>query len=283
LPTEGSLRRSGSPGPERRRAVPAETGDENTKSARGDDFFKDKIISVMNMRKVIIGVLIGLLLAGLVYWRQPLWELFTNQERVRAWIQNLGPWAPFGAILLVALKVLVAPFPGQIVGTINGFLFGTLMGTFYSMVGMLLGTIIAMNIGRHAGRPVVSWLVGRKTLEKWDRLARSRGLVFFLLVYLLPFTPDDVASYIAGMTPLNLTRLLAWGVIVRLPGMLVGNWFGATAPKFTAWQWALAAVYVFAWIGLTLRYYSQLEAAVTRWIVRVETWWAQQIGRKPQL
>ncbi len=225
-------------------------------------------------------ILAGLmLLAALIYWREPLWRLFTDQERIRAWIASFGPFAPLAAIAFVALKVLAAPIPGQIVGTVNGYLFGTFWGTVYSLIGMTIGTVLALAIGRYAGRPVVARIIGAANMQKWDRIAQQRGMVFFVLVYLLPFTPDDVISYIAGMTPLDLRRLLVLSVIARTPGMLVGNWFGSSLPKFTTWQWVLIGLYVALWIGLTIRYYNRLEAATLRFMTWAEQRWQQGIAR----
>lgn len=221
------------------------------------------------------GALAALLLAGAVHWREALWALLTDQARLQAWIEGFGPWAPLAAILFVIIKVLAAPIPGQIVGTVNGYLFGTAWGTLYSMIGVTMGTWIAMSIGRYGGRPAVARLIGAATLAKWDDLAQRRGLVFFLLVYLLPFTPDDLISFVVGLSPLALGRALAWATLARLPGMIVGNWFGAAASRFTPWQWALVGLYVVGWIGLTIRHYAQLEAATLRLISGLEGRWSR--------
>ncbi len=226
-------------------------------------------------RRHVLGLIGGIaLLAALLYWGGPLWRFFTDQERIRAWIAGFGPLAPLAAIVFVALKVLAAPIPGQIVGTVNGYLFGTLWGTVYSIIGMTIGTVIALAIGRYAGRPVVARIIGEARLNKWDRIARKRGMVFFFLVYLLPFTPDDIISYIAGMTPLSLWRILVLGVLARIPGMLVGNWFGSTLPRFTLWQWVLIGLYIGLWIFVIVRYYAKMEAATLRFMAWAEAQWA---------
>lgn len=233
-------------------------------------------IALRNWKWTLSGFLV---LIALVYWREPLWRLFTDQERIRAWISSFGPFAPLAAIAFVALKVLAAPIPGQIVGTVNGYLFGTFWGTVYSLIGMTIGTVLALAIGRYAGRPVVARILGAENMRKWDGIAQQRGMVFFVLVYLLPFTPDDIISYIAGMTPLDLKRLLILSVIARTPGMLVGNWFGSSLPRFTTWQWVLIGLYVALWIGLTIRYYHRLETATLRFMAWVERRWTQWTAR----
>lgn len=233
-------------------------------------------------RKTRLGVVVVgfVVLALLVYGWEPVWTFFTDQTRVRDWIAGFGPWAPLAAVVFVALKVLAAPIPGQIVGTVNGYLFGTFWGTVYSLVGMSIGTVIALAIGRYAGRPVVARFVGEERIRRWDGTARDRGLVFFTLVYLLPFTPDDIISYLAGMTTLSLRRVLFWSILARTPGMLVGNWFGSSIPRFTPWQWALIGLYVVVWVALTVRYYTRMEAAMLRVMLWVESRWTRVFARR---
>ncbi len=237
-------------------------------------------VSSNTLRRVGLGVAGALAVVALAYGWEPVWTFFTDQARIRAWIAGFGPWAPLAAVVFVALKVLAAPIPGQIVGTVNGYLFGTFWGTVYSLVGMSIGTVIALAIGRYAGRPVVARLVGEKRMQRWDGLARERGLVFFTLIYLLPFTPDDIISYLAGMTSLSLRRVLFWSILARTPGMLVGNWFGSSIPRFTLWQWVLIGLYVAAWVWLTVRYYARMEAAMLRVILWVESRWTRVHARR---
>lgn len=231
-----------------------------------------KSISFERLR-ILGGGLLLTLVVGIIYWREPLWETLTDQSRIRAWITGFGSWAPLAAVVFVTVKVLLAPIPGQIVGTVNGYLFGTWWGTFYSMAGVTLGTGLAMGLGRFFGRPFVVWMIPAATLNRLDRLAQRRGPAFFFLIYLLPFTPDDVISYLAGLTALPLIPILLLSTLARLPGMMVGNWFGANVPNFTPWQWVLIGAYILGWIVLTIRYYSHLEAAILRFIVWLDGAW----------
>lgn len=225
------------------------------------------------VKSILGGGLVLALAALTIYWREPLWDMLTDQGRLRAWITGFGVWAPFAAVMLVTVKVLIAPIPGQIVGTVNGYLFGTWWGTFYSMIGVTLGTGLAMGLGRAFGRPFVVRIIPSATLGWLDGLAQRRGPVFFFLIYLLPFTPDDVISYLAGLTTLPLGPVLILGTLARLPGMIVGNWFGANVPNFTAWEWALIGVFILGWIVSTIYYYNTLEAATLRVIARLDEAW----------
>ncbi|MEA3340613.1 MAG: VTT domain-containing protein, partial [Chloroflexota bacterium] len=139
-------------------------------------------------------LLTGLIIAigGAVWvWREPLFAFFSDAERAREWVAGFGPWGPLVSVALNVAQVLLAPLPGQFVGLLNGYLYGLWLGVLYSMAGLLLGTALAMGLARRFGRPLVERLAGEETLARWDRLADRRGPLFFFLVFLFPFVPDD--------------------------------------------------------------------------------------------
>ncbi|MBO9371575.1 MAG: TVP38/TMEM64 family protein [Chloroflexi bacterium] len=191
----------------------------------------------------------------------------TDREAVQAWVLALGPWGPLGSILLNAAQVLLAPVPGQIFGLANGYLYGVLRGTFYSWLGVQLGSALAMGLGRWLGRPLVARLVGPARLERWDGLARQRGPTFFLLVFLLPLLPDDLACFVIGLSPLPIPYMLLLAGVGRLPGLIVASWVGANATRPPAEVWAglvggaLVLTYLFG------RYRERVE----NWLLRTFT------------
>ena len=106
--------------------------------------------------------------AALWAWREPLWALVGDRERLQAWVARLGPWGPLATIGLNIAQVILAPIPGQIVGVMNGYLYGIAAGTLYSMIGLVIGTATAMVLGRRFGRPLVERLVNPTQLARWD-------------------------------------------------------------------------------------------------------------------
>lgn len=53
------------------------------------------------------------LLGALLLWGKPLYSFLADQEAVRAWVGQFGPWAPAAVSLLEIAQVLLAPIPGQ--------------------------------------------------------------------------------------------------------------------------------------------------------------------------
>lgn len=81
-------------------------------------------------------------------------------------------------------------------------------------------------LARRLGRPIVERLFSRSIVAKYDDLVRRRGPLVLFLIYLLPAFPDDVISFIAGLTPIRLRTLILVSLAGRLPGYVVLNWAG---------------------------------------------------------
>ena len=218
---------------------------------------------------VAILVLLALMVAALLIWHQPLLSFFADRAKVQEFVTRFGPWAPLAAILLHVAQVLLAPIPGQVIDAVNGYLFGTVWGTIYSLIGVIAGSSMAMALARRFGRPWAERLIKRETLERLDGYSRQRGALFFFLVFLIPFLPDDVACFLAGLTPLPLPELIVLAAVGRLPGILAANFVGANAAALTQTQVAffiavLAAIALAFW-----RYQERVEMAMlkaTAWL-----------------
>lgn len=207
--------------------------------------------------------------AVLWYWREPLRALFSDRERVQAWVRSFGPWGPLVAIALNVVQVVLAPIPGQFVGVANGYLYGVALGTLNSMVGLLLGTAIATMLGRQFGRPLVERLVSPAQLARWDGIASRQGPWFFFLVFLFPFVPDDIASFLIGLSPLAIPPMLVLITLGRLPGVLVSCWVGAHAAGLPRWTWIPLGGGAAGLAWLFWRYHGEFEKLMVRLIQRL--------------
>ena len=213
--------------------------------------------------------LLALVAATLLIWHRPLLSLFADRAKVQEFVARFGYWAPLATILLHVAQVLLAPIPGQVIDAANGYLFGAAWGTFYSLVGVIAGSTLAMALARRFGRPWAERLIKKETLERLDGYSQQKGGLFFFLVFLFPFLPDDVACFLAGLTPLPLPKLVVLAAIGRLPGIFVANLVGANAAALTRSQVAFFAA-ILAAIALAFwRYQERVEAAmlkITAWL-----------------
>jgi uncharacterized membrane protein YdjX (TVP38/TMEM64 family) len=169
---------------------------------------------------------------------RPFWGMLRNSGALRDWIASWGNAGPVVIVVLQAFQVVAAPVPGAVLGLVSGYLYGVGWGTLYSVLGTAGGSLIALWLARRYGRPLVERLSPPATLARIDAVMRRRGLPFLVLVFLLPFLPDDAACFVAGLTTIPIPALMLAVVAGRPPGIWVSCWLGANAAGLTRTQWA---------------------------------------------
>lgn len=175
-------------------------------------------------RTALILVALALLLVGVVH-HEAILALLRDQERLQAWLAELGPLGPLGLIAINAAQVVFAPIPGYFVQIAAGYLYGWLGGAIYGVVGMALGGVMAMSLARIFGRPLVVRVVGEKRLARWEQVTHLNSLPIWFLLMLGPF--GDIPYFIAGLTSLAIWKIIAVAVFVRTPSVIVAAAIGA--------------------------------------------------------
>lgn len=148
-------------------------------------------------------------------------EWLTDPETIRTLFLGFGPLAAVAFVLVQAAQVVVAPLPGQLLGFVAGYLFGAVLGTGLSLLGATIGTYVAVGLARRYGRPAVERLVHPDTISQFDAAVERRGLLALFLIFLVPGLPDDAICLAAGLTRLDVRRVLAVSIVGRLPGYAV--------------------------------------------------------------
>jgi len=218
------------------------------------------------------------LLGALLLWGKPLYSFLADQEAVRAWVGQFGPWAPAAVSLLEIAQVLLAPIPGQAIEAAAGYLFGFWRGALCAMIGIAAGSTLNFSLTRLFGRRLAVRLAGSRSVARLDDLAERGGPLFFFLLWLFPFVPDDLACLAAGLTPMPTRQFLALMLLGRLPGILVSTWVGAHAGQIPPLWWGLvfAGLSLFA---LTLwQWGGRLQALFLDLAQRLQAGWR---GRHP--
>jgi uncharacterized membrane protein YdjX (TVP38/TMEM64 family) len=220
------------------------------------------------VRYLVALLILAALIVPPILWRDQIRAVFMEPQRLAAAVHSAGPWAPLAFIGLYVAQSIAAPIPGQALNFAAGYLFGLTPGILYSWLGLILGTTAALLLARYLGRPLVQRLVAPAALERMDRLAENRGLVFFFLVFLIPGLPDDIACFVAGLTPLPLLALIAISAIGRLPSVVASVWLGVHAQGLPWQGWLILAGLTVALALAAWRYGERIQDAVLKWLAR---------------
>lgn len=174
---------------------------------------------------LLAGWLLLLLLGSLLFRVGPAW--IRDPEAFRAFFLGFGALAPAAFVVVQATQVVVAPIPGQVLGFVAGYLFGALWGTVLSLLGATIGTYIAVVLVRRYGRPVVERAVRPGTIDQFDAAVERRGLLALFVIFLIPGFPDDAICFVAGLTRIDVKRVLAVSLVGRLPGYVLVSLAGS--------------------------------------------------------
>ena len=133
-----------------------------------------------------------------------MWEKVNSVDSLRKYIASFGNLAVFVFIAIQFLQVVLIPIPGTVTTLGGAIMFGPFFGAVYSYIGIVLGSVAAFLIGRIFGYKLVSWIVGKEQLKKGIKMVENKSKVMFSLIFLLPFFPDDLICFVAGLTTMSV-------------------------------------------------------------------------------
>lgn len=144
-----------------------------------------------------------------------------DREKLKVFLNSLGPLSFIGFIFLQALQVVAAPVPGEVTGLFGGFLYGPYLGLVLSTIGLTLGSWLAFFLSKTFGRPFVDKFVSRKTMAKYDYLLHHKGAFLVFVLFLIPGFPKDILCYILGLGHLSTKEFLAISTVGRFGGTVL--------------------------------------------------------------
>ena len=191
-------------------------------------------------------VVLAATLAWMAVYGKDALALFTDGPRLQAWVEARGVLAPAIMVLRVVVQVVVAVVPGEPLELGAGYAFGFWEGTALCLVGSLIGTIVVVALTRSVGMKVVELFFSREKIESvaWLRSSKRFELILFVC-FLIPGTPKDIMTYVAGLTPCRLSRIAAITTVGRIPSIVSSTLASAYAAEG---NWVATAVVA----GLTL-------------------------------
>ena len=188
----------------------------------------------LNRRVVVKLVLLTMILTTIVIvgiriapW---LYETSKNPQHLRDYITGYGSYGFMVYILIQAVQVIIVIIPGDIVMIGAGFIYGIPIGFVLSYLGLMAGSVIVFYISRLFGYELVSRFIPIEKIEKINGILNStRGTVGLFIICCIPFIPKDILMYVAGLTPINASRLFLVYGLSRIPTTLIWVSVGANA------------------------------------------------------
>ena len=192
--------------------------------------------------------------------------LFESREKIQEYVASFGALAPLVFMLLQFLQVIISPIPGSLTTVAGGFLFGFFNAFLISTVAVILGSLCAFLLGKIFGRPLVERIVGQSAVEKYMMTVSSRQKTVLILMFLLPFFPDDLLCLLAGLTAMRLPSFALLVITTRPWGLLFSALVGAGFIEMPEWGWILLIVFAAIIFVLSIKYAPVIEERTKNWL-----------------
>lgn len=149
------------------------------------------------------------------------WEKFTSVKTLRDYVEGKGFYALLTIFLLQFLQVIILPIPSLLLTSVSVLLFGTFFGALISFGGIFLGSVTAFFIGRKFGVKAISFIVGKNSFTKYRKIFQGKDEFVLTVSFLLPFFPDDLLCFIAGLSSISKKRFIITIAITRFISVYV--------------------------------------------------------------
>ena len=164
-----------------------------------------------------------------LYQRQDYYFSFLSShgDQVRHWAGQHTLLAVSLLILGQVIQVFMAIIPAGPLQMAAGYAFGTFYGTLISALGSALGSILVYSFVKIYGKKWITFFLSEEKLDKFmpEKLDRKWELLM-TLIYLIPGSPKDIITYIAGLTETHPALWIFLFLFGRIPSILAASLSG---------------------------------------------------------
>lgn len=187
----------------------------NKTNKKFDKKKKKKVVIIGGVIFIIIMLILGFTLGGKII------SMVKDPKVFRNWVQGTGIWGKFLMIGISAFQIIIAVIPGEPIEIASGYAFGWLEGTILCLIGTLIGQTIVFLFSKKYGMDFIEVFVKKEKIEKVSFLNDSEKIYMTIfLTFLIPGSPKDILSYVAGITPVKLLPFLLVSGVARIPSVV---------------------------------------------------------------
>lgn len=147
-----------------------------------------------------------------------------NRIFLNSLIVSAGIWAPVVYILLFLVTIILPPL-NSMPFLVIGFLLFKNQVQFYVYIASVLGSVVNFLIARKWGRRVVIKLVGEKSMDKIDQIAKEYGVDFLIFFRVLQGYLSDFISYAFGLTDIKFSKYFLISLLAPIPYLMAWQFF----------------------------------------------------------
>ena len=133
---------------------------------------------------------------------------YVDRESLQKAIQDIGPLGIIIYFIIEVIYVTLTPLLNTAILIASGYIFGGHLGFIINFLATTLGLFLIVFLVKRYGRSLLQKVVSHKFYRNFDRIVQKIGPVTLLIVYVLPFTPDDELTYLVAAGPVKFRRFI---------------------------------------------------------------------------
>lgn len=209
--------------------------------------------------KIIIFIITIMILIGCTIYLYPIMKELLKpegRENLKIKIQQNGPNGILLLLGLEAAQIFLPILPGEPIEILAGMCYGTFGGLIFIMLSVFIVTAMIFFMVRKFGRDFVYTMVSKEKIQKIENsklFTHPKQIEYIMLIlFLLPGTPKDLFTYLAGLLPIKPSRFIVIATFARFPSIISSTYAGATLVKGN-WQIGLLMyVGIFVIVGIVI-------------------------------
>ncbi len=152
---------------------------------------------------LIISIYVVLMITAAVIFTK-----YINRESLQAIVKNSGQWGIAFYFLIEVVYVTLTPLFNTFILIASGYIFGGHLGFVINFFATSIGLFFIVILVKKYGRSLLQKVVPPNFYNRFDKITQRIGPITLLIVYVLPFTPDDELTYIAAAGPIAIKRFI---------------------------------------------------------------------------
>ncbi len=171
-----------------------------------------------------VAVFILVLVLLTIFVGVPIVKTLGDPASFRTWVEARGLWGRVLFVGVIMLQVIIAFIPAEPLEIAAGYAFGAVWGTVLVWLGLVLGTLIVFLFVRKIGIKAVEVFFPREKIDSVKYLNNEKALnAAAFTLFLIPGTPKDLLTYIAGLTKIRLLPWIVLTSIARIPSIVTST------------------------------------------------------------
>lgn len=169
----------------------------------------------------ILGAYLGVMIAAAIIFGTQI-----DKDVLQEAVSNSGPLGAVTYFLVEMVYVTFTPMLNTFILIASGYIFGGHIGFIINFLSTAAGLFLIVFLVRKYGRPLLQKVVSPKYYARFDQIVQRVGPITLLIVYVLPFTPDDELTYIVAAGPIGFKRFILpvlFGTIAKAAYSYIGD------------------------------------------------------------